>query len=151
MGSPRDFSIQGILQARILERVAIPFSRGSSQHKDWTLVFCIAGRFFTVWVAGKPIDKPKTQANDAPIDVWTEKDQEILASNPLPRTLCLKCTPHHLDFSFPHPRLPGPFSLDHIDLYAWSRRDPKFYPPTTSLSVLTPSDRYFWNGLPLQI
>ena len=42
-------SVHGILQARILEWVAIPFSRGSSQPRDQTLVSCIAGRFFTVW------------------------------------------------------------------------------------------------------
>ena len=40
-------SIHGILQARILEWVAIPFSRGSSQPRDQTWVSCIAGRFFT--------------------------------------------------------------------------------------------------------
>ena len=40
-------SARGILQARILEWVAIPFSRGSSQPWDQTQVFCIAGRFFT--------------------------------------------------------------------------------------------------------
>ena len=39
----------GILQARILEWVPIPSSRGSSQHRDWTQVFCIVGGFFTVW------------------------------------------------------------------------------------------------------
>ena len=39
----------GILQARILEWVAVPFSRGSSQSKDRTQVFCIAGGFFTSW------------------------------------------------------------------------------------------------------
>ena len=38
-----------ILQARILEWVAISFSRGSSQPRDWTLVSCIEGRFFTIW------------------------------------------------------------------------------------------------------
>ena len=43
-------SVHGILQARILEWVAIPFSRGSFQPKDPTRVSCIAGRFFTVWV-----------------------------------------------------------------------------------------------------
>ena len=42
-------SIHGILQARILEWVAILFSRGSSQPKDWTQVSHIAGGFFTVW------------------------------------------------------------------------------------------------------
>ena len=39
----------GILQARILEWAAFPFSRGSSQHRDWTQISCIAGRFFTSW------------------------------------------------------------------------------------------------------
>ena len=42
-------SVCGILQARILKWVAVPFSRGSSQPRDWTCVFCIAGRFFTHW------------------------------------------------------------------------------------------------------
>ena len=49
--SPLNSSVHGILQARILEWVAIPFSRGSSQHRDWTQVSCIAGRFFTIWAA----------------------------------------------------------------------------------------------------
>ena len=39
--------VHGILQARVLERVAFPFSRGSSQPRDQTQVSCIAGRFFT--------------------------------------------------------------------------------------------------------
>ena len=42
-------SIHRFLQARILEWIPISFSRGSSRPKDWTLVSCIAGRFFTVW------------------------------------------------------------------------------------------------------
>ena len=42
-------SVHGILQIRILECVAIPFSRGSSQPRDRTQVSDIAGRFFTVW------------------------------------------------------------------------------------------------------
>ena len=41
-------SIHGILQARILEWVAISFSRGSSQPRDWTQVSCIAGRCFNL-------------------------------------------------------------------------------------------------------
>ena len=36
-------------QARILEWVAFPFSRGSSPPRDWTQVSCITGRFFTRW------------------------------------------------------------------------------------------------------
>ena len=42
-------SVHGILQARILEWVAISFSRGSSQPRDRTQVFHIAGRCFTLW------------------------------------------------------------------------------------------------------
>ena len=40
-------SVHGILQARILEWVAISFSRGSSQPRVRTGFFCIADRFFT--------------------------------------------------------------------------------------------------------
>ena len=43
------FSVHGILQASIMEWVDIPFCRGSSPPRDWTCVFCIAGRFFTIW------------------------------------------------------------------------------------------------------
>ena len=42
-------SVNGILQERILEWVAIPFCRESSQHRDGSQVSCIAGRFFTIW------------------------------------------------------------------------------------------------------
>ena len=44
-----DYTVLGILQARILEWVAFPFSRASSQPRDRTQVSCIAGRFFTSW------------------------------------------------------------------------------------------------------
>ena len=51
---PMDYSlpgscIHGLLQARILEWVAMPFSRGSSWPRDWTHVSHISGRFFTIW------------------------------------------------------------------------------------------------------
>ena len=46
-------SVHGIFQARILEWVAIPFSRGSSWPKDWTQVSWITGRSFTT-EPGKP-------------------------------------------------------------------------------------------------
>ena len=47
--NPTDCTIHGILQARIPERVAFPFSRGSSRPRNRTGVSCIAGRFFTDW------------------------------------------------------------------------------------------------------
>ena len=43
------YTVHGILQARILEWVAFPFSRGSFQRRDQTQVSYIAGRFFTSW------------------------------------------------------------------------------------------------------
>ena len=46
---PLGSSVHGILQARILEWVAIFFSRGSSQLRDRTWVSCTAGTFFTNW------------------------------------------------------------------------------------------------------
>ena len=47
--SPPGFFVHGILQARILEWVSIPFSRGSSQPRDQTQVSHIAGGLFTSW------------------------------------------------------------------------------------------------------
>ena len=44
---PMDYTVHGILQARILEWVAFPFSRGFSQSRDGTQVPRIAGGFFT--------------------------------------------------------------------------------------------------------
>jgi len=46
--SPPGSSVHGILQVRILEWVAIPFSRESSQPRDQTRVSCTAGRFFII-------------------------------------------------------------------------------------------------------
>ena len=61
-----DYAIHSIIEARILEWVAFPFSRGSSQPRDWTQVSCIAGGFFTSWAtreaqeywSGWPIPSP---------------------------------------------------------------------------------------------
>ena len=47
--SPPDSSVCGTFQARILQWVAMPFSRGSSQPRDRTRVSHIAGRFLTLW------------------------------------------------------------------------------------------------------
>ena len=46
---PMDYTVHGILQARILKWVAFSFSRGSSQPRDQTQVSCIVGGFFTSW------------------------------------------------------------------------------------------------------
>ena len=50
---PMNYTVHGILQARILEWVAVPLTRGSSQSSDQTQVFHIAGGFFTSWATGE--------------------------------------------------------------------------------------------------
>ena len=47
---PMGYTVHGILQARILEWVALPFSSGSSQPRDQIQVSHIAGGFFASWV-----------------------------------------------------------------------------------------------------
>ena len=47
--NPMDYTVHGILQAKILEWVAFPFSRETSQPRDRTQVSHIAGGFFTSW------------------------------------------------------------------------------------------------------
>ena len=47
--APPCYSVHGIFQARILEWIALSFSRGSFQSRDWNRVSCIVGRFFTDW------------------------------------------------------------------------------------------------------
>ena len=54
--SPPGSSVHGILQTRILESVAMPSSRGSSQPKNQTQVFRNAGRFFTVWATREALE-----------------------------------------------------------------------------------------------
>ena len=54
------FSVHGIFQARILEWVAISFSRGSSQPKDRTQVSCIAGRRFILWATREALSNSNT-------------------------------------------------------------------------------------------
>ena len=51
---PMNYTVCGILQARLLEWLAIPFSRGSSQPTDQTQVSRIAGRFFSIWATMPP-------------------------------------------------------------------------------------------------
>ena len=66
-------SIHGIFQARVLEWVAISFSRGSSWPRDRTQVSCIVGRCFTVWASREVVvlipDKTTRQITRQ-IDTW---------------------------------------------------------------------------------
>ena len=79
--SPPGSSVHGILQARRLNCVAIPFSRGPSQPKDWTQISCTAGSFFTVWatreaqIAEMRVKQPSSMSPDT---CHTQKSTKFL-------------------------------------------------------------------------
>ena len=60
-------SVHGIFQARVLECIAISFSRGSSGPRNWTRVSCIAGRRLTVWATREAPEKQDRLAK-----MWTK-------------------------------------------------------------------------------
>ena len=66
---PMDYMVHGILQARILEWVAFPFFRASSQPRDQTQVSCIAGRFFTSWATREAQECWSGQLIPSPADL----------------------------------------------------------------------------------
>ena len=78
--SPPGSSVHGILQARILEWVAIPFSRGSCQPRDQTQVSCITNRFFIVRATGKPILFMCSVAQSCPT-LWNSMDCRLPAAS----------------------------------------------------------------------
>ena len=75
---PPGSSVRGILQARILEWVAIPFTRGCSPPRDQTQVFHIAGRFLTLWATREAQNHHMTQQSQqwgkCPEETEIEKD-----------------------------------------------------------------------------
>ena len=82
--SPPGSSVHGILQARTLEWVAISFSRGSSQAKDRTLIFALAGRFFTTEPPGRPsmaveteFHTPRTRSLEQDAVLWNQNQALI--------------------------------------------------------------------------
>ena len=67
---PPGSSVDGIIQAKILEWIVIPFSRGSSWLRDRTWVSCIAGRFFTI-----PATITKAKKKKECLEILTEAQQ----------------------------------------------------------------------------
>ena len=108
--NPPGSSIHGILQARILEWIAIPFCRRSSRPRDWTQVSCIAGRFFTVWATRKPLGYATLSHFS---HVW------LCAT---PQTVAYQAPPS-LGFSRQEhwSRLPFPSSMHESEKWKWSR------------------------------
>ena len=88
--SPPGSSVHGSSPGRILEWVAMPSSRGSSQPRDWTQVSRLAGGFFTIWASkeaqeywsGWPIPAP----GDLP-DPGIEPGSVALQADSLPTEL----------------------------------------------------------------
>ena len=80
--NPRDYTVHGILQARILEWAAFPFSRGSSQPRDQTQVSHIAGRFFTSW-ATKRIHLAMQETHELCIQSLGQEDtlEQVMATH----------------------------------------------------------------------
>ena len=68
--SPPGSSIHGILQARILEWVAISFSRISSQSRDWTWVSLIARRIFTDWATRENLERHSSRVQQLAHSGW---------------------------------------------------------------------------------
>ena len=80
--SPPGSSVHGIFQAGILEWVAIAFPRGSSQPRDQTLVSCIPGKYFTIWVTREVTDVVHT---DNGILLSHQKEWLVCSSRDGPR------------------------------------------------------------------
>ena len=65
--SPPGSSVHGILQARILKWVAIPFSKGSSQPRDWTQVSRTTGGSFTIWATREALHEVTEKLKSYPL------------------------------------------------------------------------------------
>ena len=63
--NPMDYTIHGILQAKILEWVAYPFSSRFSLPRTRIGVSCIAGRFFTIWAIRETLNRVQHSKNSA--------------------------------------------------------------------------------------
>ena len=66
---PMAYTVLGILQARIRDWVAIPFSKGSFQPRDWTQVSHIAGGFFTSWATREAQTREEEQSSMEQADI----------------------------------------------------------------------------------
>ena len=123
-----DYTVHGILQARILEWVAFPFSRGSFQPRDRTQVSRITGGFFTSWAtreaqeywSGLPIPSPRYLP-----DSGIKPGSPILQVDSLPTELSgnphLKTHPSRIFYSrVPHCLLPIHYILAILSYKSYS-------------------------------
>ena len=126
-------SVCGILQARILEWVAIPFFRGSSQPRYQTLVSCIAGRLFTLWAtreAASPLVRSKLMEKGTVLNwqpssqlVWEHHfSNEELSGGPVVSTTLLSSLTHQEIFFPLHTFIcicKFHVHITHVKIYLW--------------------------------
>ena len=86
------------VQATVLEWVTFPFSRGSSQPRNWTGVSCIAGRFFTSWAAKEAHLDPLNVLQPSGVQNLLHRNSSmvtgcssLLATSALSLVLCFQC------------------------------------------------------------
>ena len=123
-----------ILQARILEWVAMPSSRGSSQPRDWTQVSFITGGFFIVWATRESQEYWSVPSPGDLPDPWIKPVSTALQADSLPAGLPGKLHYFHKfaethvhwvsdAIQISHPLLfPSPFALNlsqHQGLFQW--------------------------------
>ena len=82
---PPGSSVHGILQARILEWIAIPYSKGSSRPRNQTWVSLTAGRFLTIWATRETTSSyllisPQSHSEDDSADMDTRNSSLILCT-----------------------------------------------------------------------
>ena len=71
-------SVHGIFQAKILEWVAISFSRRSSRPRNWTRVSLIVGRCFTIWATREA----QAKADEVSENIYVSQGILYIASSP---------------------------------------------------------------------
>ena len=99
------FVTHGLLQARILEWVAFPFSRGFFQPRDWTQVSFISGRFFTSWATRDPfysLASPNScsQLFSPEFSMWSLGRMDNTEPKPLKRSQTMSAHSPHGDSFF---------------------------------------------------
>ena len=91
-----DSSVRGISQARVLEWVAVSFSKRSSQPRDWAQVSCIAGRLLTIWATRetKPMQR-RLQWAVINTNLWGSSEQREtgLPGKKIPICSVIGCPP----------------------------------------------------------
>ena len=149
-------SVHGILQARILEWVAIFSSGRSFQPRDWTQVSCIAGRLFTIWATREAPLRPhpclsleEKMATHSSILAWripwTEEPGKLQFSSVQFSHLVMSdsVTPWTAAPSFPvFPQLPGLANSCPLSLWCHPSTSSSFV-PFSSCPQSFPSSRSF--------